>query len=87
MIHYRLIWMGPVIPTPENLACGRIELSGLKEREYLEGKESIAVPLIPAQTWSILSLWLQELKTKNALSYNELHALFAEETGYWLPER
>jgi hypothetical protein len=87
MIHYKLVWMGPVIPTPENLSCGRIELSGLDEGEYLGGKESIAVPLTPAQTWSILSLWLQELKTENALSYDELRTLLAEETGYWLPER
>jgi hypothetical protein len=91
MISYSTNFMGPMslqwyrdrgIPfvnkhTPATMyAGGRIDVYGLSEYDYYEGKTAIGLPIMSVSSFNTFSTFLQGLKTHKLLSYDQLVELY-----------
>ena len=63
-------------------ACGRIDIRGLDPEKYWNGWDEYSLAPMHGEDWNALSDWLDELKTKTKLSYDELIERFEAETGH-----
>ena len=91
MISYSTNFMGPIslqwyrdrgIPfidkgTPAvTYAGGRIDVYGVSEYEFYEGKTAIALPIMAASSFNTFSVFLQDVKTHKLLKYDQLVELY-----------
>lgn len=91
MISYSTNFMGPVslqwyrdrgIPfvdksTPAVMyAGGRIDVYGLPDDAFYDGKTAIMLPIMTASSFNALSAFLKDLKTHKLLKYNQLVELY-----------
>jgi hypothetical protein len=57
-------------------AGGRIDVYGLPEDEFYDGKTAIMLPIMTASSFNALSAFLKDLKTHKLLKYNQLVELY-----------
>ena len=96
MITYSTNWMGPIalkwyrdrglleegsVEPTIYYSAGRIDIRGLDETEYWNGWHEYGVDPMRAEDWGALSVWLDNLKTKELLPYDELIEQFEEYYG------
>jgi hypothetical protein len=63
--------------TPEVMyAGGRIDVYGLPEDEFYDGKTAIMLPIMTASSFNAFSAFLKDLKTHKLLKYNQLVELY-----------
>lgn len=67
---YSTIWMGPINPlwtqkNGEHWAAGRIDIRGSHEDE-------ISLPMMLAEDWNRLSIWLSAYTTKSPVKLDKL---------------
>lgn len=92
MITYFLNWMGPVNKKwiekhGKGWASGRIDVYGLDEYEYYDGKTEFSVYPMRDIYWSRFGWWLQQQRDEVLPSLQQLVEDFEEETGWeieWL---
>ena len=85
MIRYSTNWMGPVNlkwieEHGEGWSGGRIDIRGLPEEEYYDGRHEYRLPIMRTEDWNALSDYLLDLTTEELLPYNILIEQF--ETHY-----
>lgn len=68
----------PVYEKSIELACGRVDVSGLDPEEYYDGKTEYRCPLMTKDSWDRFSKFLDNLKTENLYSFEELLDKFNE---------
>jgi hypothetical protein len=56
----------------EHWAAGRIDISGLNEEEYWDGRAEYGLAPMHTTSWNALSEWLDTLETDVLLSFEEL---------------
>ena len=94
-VTYSTNWMGPVgikwysdrgLTHHDEITtyypCGRIDIRGLDPEKYWNGWDEYSLAPMHGEDWNALSDWLDELKTKTKLSYDELIERFEAETGH-----
>lgn len=57
-------------------AGGRIDVYGLPEDEFYDGKTAIMLPIMTASSFNALSAFLRDFKSKDVLSYKEIVAAY-----------
>ena len=60
-------------------AGGRIDVYGLSEDDYYEGKTAISLPVMTASSFNALSVFLSNFSSSSALSYDNLMILYLAE--------
>lgn len=93
MISYSTNWMGPVSTgwytqrgIMEQCCAGRIDIRGVPDAPW--GLEYGLRPML-AESWSLLSDWLDDFESKTLLELDDLLDLFETETGHkilWIQE-
>lgn len=63
-------------------AGGRIDIYGLPEGEYYGGKHEYSLPVMKGTSWNVFSDWLDNLSTKELISYKEIIQRFQTETKH-----
>lgn len=53
-------------------AGGRIDIRGLPEDEYYDGRHEYGLPIMRSEDWVSFSDWLQEFKTEELLTFEEI---------------
>lgn len=91
MISYSTNFMGPIslqwyrnrgIPfvdksTPAVMyAGGRIDVYGVSEDDYYEGKTAISLPVMTASSFNAFSTFLSNFKSDTILNYDQLVTLY-----------
>ena len=66
-------------------AGGRIDIRGLPEEEYYDGRHEYGLPIMRTEDWNALSDYLSDVKTEELLPYDTLIEQF--ETHYGKPIR
>lgn len=92
MITYRLNWMGPVNKKwiekyGIDWSCGRVDIYGLDETEYFDGKHEYAAHPMRRLSWGMFGHWLSKRKDTELVPLQDLVADFEAETGHeieWL---
>ena len=56
----------------ESYSCGRIDIYGLDEDAYWDGKSEYSVAPMCSEDWNRFSAWLYELQTEELWSYEKL---------------
>jgi hypothetical protein len=64
-----------------NYACGRIDIRGLDSEKYWNGWDEYSLDPMHGEDWNALSDWLDDLKTEECLSYDELIETFEKHYG------
>lgn len=78
---------GKVLPVVEykefevQYACGRVDIYGLQQDEYWEGKSEYGVPPMVQEDWNLLSDFLRSFETENLMSYADIISTFEESLG------
>ncbi len=57
-------------------AGGRIDVYGLPEDEFYDGKTAIMLPIMTASSFNAFSAFLKDLKTHKLLKYDQLVELY-----------
>ena len=57
-------------------AGGRIDVYGVSEDDYYDGRTAISLPVMTASSFNAFSAFLKELKTHKLLSYEQLVELY-----------
>ena len=60
----------------QQYAGGRIDVYGVSEDDYYDGKTAIRLPIMTAASFNALSAFLRDFKSKEVLSYKELVAAY-----------
>ena len=94
MITYSTNWMGPIsthwyrergLVENENITtyycAGRIDIRDDSKCGY-DGWDEYGLRPMHGESWSQLSMWLEDLKTKKKISYSELIERFETEIGH-----
>lgn len=86
MISYSTNYMGPISlqwyrdrgidHKLQQYAGGRIDVYGVSEDSYYEGKTALGLPIMKAQCFNSLSAFLQGFSSSELLSYDDLLALY-----------
>lgn len=62
----------PVYDKSIELACGRVDVSGLDDQEYYDGKTEYHCPLMTKDSWNRFSEFLVEFNTEKLYTFDEL---------------
>jgi hypothetical protein len=91
MISYNTNFMGPIslqwyrdrgIPFTDRVnptvmyAGGRIDVYGVSEDDYYDGRTAISLPVMTASSFNALSAFLSNFKSDTLLNYDQLIALY-----------
>lgn len=100
MIRYSLNFMGPIterwyekhgITSRDDTWCGgRIDVYGLDENEYFEGRTEYSVPIMFGHDWYDFGGWLQDIQTDTIWSFEDLVDLYEKESNSkirWFEEK
>jgi hypothetical protein len=71
----------------KSYSCGRIDIYGLDEEEFYDGKYEYGLAPMETESWNILSEFLNEYKSIELASYDDLIYEFKTQTGHeiqWL---
>jgi len=63
-------------------ACGRIDIYGLDEQEYYDGKSEYGVGMMTQESWNKLSNYLWEFNSETLLTYKQLISRFETDTKH-----
>jgi hypothetical protein len=63
----------------QQYAGGRIDVYGVSEDDYYEGKTAIRLPIMTAASFNALSTFLKDLTSSSLLCYDELITLYYAE--------
>lgn len=66
----------------ENWCGGRIDIYGLDETEYYGGMSEYGLPIMDGESWNRFSDWLDEYKTIELKTYEQLLSAFEADTGH-----
>jgi hypothetical protein len=69
-------------PSKDCWAGGRIDIYGLDEREYFEGKHEYSLPVMDCESWEMFSEWLDDYESNVLKSYEELLSTFEADTNH-----
>jgi len=73
----------------ESYSCGRIDIYGLCEEEYWGGKSEYGLGVMSAESWHLLSEYLDTFASSQLVPYEELIQHFEDITGHeieWFDE-
>jgi hypothetical protein len=62
--------------TLQQYAGGRIDVYGLPDDEFYEGRTAMGLPIMTAECFNDFSIFLQDVKTHKPLKYNQLVELY-----------
>ena len=92
MITYSTNFMGPIHRSwfdergldymKDCWSGGRIDIYGLDEREYFEGRHEYGLPIMDCESWNKFSDWLMHYKTVELKTYDQLLCAFEADTEH-----
>jgi hypothetical protein len=66
----------------EEWAGGRIDIYGLDPKENWGGKGEYSLPVMRAESWGVLTEWLDDFESEELLKFDDLINTFETETGH-----
>lgn len=90
-VRYSTNWMGPVaswwyhdrgLTGSDSWAGGRIDICGLDNVRYYNGRHEYGLPIMDGDSWRRLSEWLNDYSSDTLMSFEELMAEFEQETQH-----